>query len=176
VIVVRPTNIFGPGQLPEKFIPLGITNALDGLPIPVYGDGRQRRGWLFVDDFCGALQTIIERGSVGDIYNVAGERECANLETARAILSHLGRLDEGLQCVADRPGHDRRYAMNDAKLRAMGWQPSTPFEQGLSKTVAWYRERRDWWGPLAQHLREDPYHWLNRPSGTGAQQDTRARR
>ena len=168
VIVVRPTNIFGPAQLPEKFIPLCITHILEGRPVPIYGDGQQRRGWLFIDDFCRALQMILERGSVGDIYNVAGERECANLETARAILSQLGRSDEGLQFVADRPGHDRRYAMSDAKLRALGWRPTTPFARGLSETIAWYRVRKDWWGPLAQHLREDPYHWLDRAPRAGA--------
>ncbi|MBI4004047.1 MAG: dTDP-glucose 4,6-dehydratase [Candidatus Omnitrophica bacterium] len=173
-IVVRPTNIFGPAQLPEKLIPLCITNTLEGRPVPIYGDGQQRRGWLFIDDFCRALQMIIERGSVGDIYNVAGERECANLETVRVILSQLGRSDESLQFVADRPGHDRRYALNDEKVRAMGWRPTTPFAQGLSDTITWYQARKDWWGPLAQLLRDDPYHWLNRSSGTGAQPAVRA--
>jgi len=176
VIIVRPTNIYGPAQLPEKFIPLCITNAIEGLPIPIYGDGRQRRGWLFIDDFCRALQTIIERGTVGEIYNVAGENERANVDTARAIHSRLGRSDEGLQFVADRPGHDRRYALNDAKLRTIGWQPSTPFDQGLSETITWYQAHKDWWGPLARHLREDPYHWLNRSAGTGAHPATRAGR
>ncbi|MDP3703744.1 MAG: dTDP-glucose 4,6-dehydratase, partial [Candidatus Omnitrophota bacterium] len=175
-IVVRPTNIFGPAQLPEKFISLCITNTLEARPVPIYGDGQQRRGWLFVNDFCSALRTIIERGSLGEIYNVAGERECANVEAARAILAGLGRSDEGLQFVADRPGHDRRYAMSDAKLQALGWRPTTPFSQGVSETITWYRTRKDWWGPLAKHLREDPYHWLNRSSGAGAQPTARASR
>jgi dTDP-glucose 4,6-dehydratase len=176
VILVRPTNIFGPAQLPEKFIPLCITNTLGSRPVPIYGDGTQRRGWLFVDDLCRALQAIIEEGSVGEIYNVAGEHEGANVETARAILSHLGKSDESLEFVADRPGHDWRYAMNDGKLRALGWRPTTPFAQGLSDTINWYQERKDWWAPLAQRLREDSYHWLNRSSGASAHPSARAAR
>ncbi len=173
-MVVRPTNIFGPAQLPEKFIPLCITNSLDGLPVPIYGDGQQRRAWLFVEDLWAALQVIVERGEVGETYNVAGGTEQANLGTAKSILSSLGLPGRLLQFVADRPGHDRRYAMTDGKLRALGWRPKTSFEQGLSATVAWYRDHVEWWRPLAQKLREDPYHWLDRPAGTRPQQEARA--
>ena len=173
VIVVRPTNVFGPGQFPEKFIPLCIVNGLDGMPVPIYGDGQQRRAWLFIDDLCAALRVIVERGAIGEIYNVAGGAERANLDTARAILPSLGRPDL-LQFVADRPAHDRRYAMNDAKLRALGWQPTTSFEQGVSQTISWYREHPAWWRPLVQHLREDSYHWLNRPAGSSARQSSGA--
>ncbi|MBI2495535.1 MAG: GDP-mannose 4,6-dehydratase, partial [Candidatus Omnitrophica bacterium] len=174
VIVVRPTNIYGPGQFPEKFIPLSITNATEGLPIPIYGDGRQRRAWLFAADLCEALDVVIRRGAIGEIYNVAGGMEQANLETAEAILASLGRSQALLELVTDRPGHDRRYAMDDAKLRALGWRPQVSFEQGLQETIAWYRAHTDWWRPLVQKLREDPYHWLNRaarsspPQASGA--------
>ena len=173
-IVVRPTNIYGPAQLPEKFIPLCITNGYDRLPVPVYGDGQQRRAWLFVKDLCDALQVVIERGEAGVLYNMAGGHEQTNLDTARAILSHLGLSETFLQFVTDRPGHDRRYAMDDAKLRQLGWRPTMPFKQGLSETVAWYREHAEWWRPLAQALREDSYHWLNRPSRPSAQQPSSA--
>lgn len=161
-LVVRPTNIFGPGQFPEKFIPLCITHALERRPIPVYGDGQHRRAWLFVTDLCEALQVVIERGVVGETYNIAGGRELPNFETATRVLSQLGCSTKLLQRVADRPGHDRRYAMNDAKFRTLGWQPHTPFEEGITHTVEWYRAHPEWWRPLIERLREDSYHWLNR--------------
>jgi len=174
IVVVRPTNIYGPGQFPEKFIPLIITNSSDGLPIPIYGDGQQRRAWLFVTDLCEALEAVIERGELGTIYNIAGGTEQANLETAKFILSRLNLSTERLQSVTDRPGHDRRYAMTDAKLRTLGWQPKTSFEHGVTETIAWYRQHEDWWRPLARTLREDSYHWLNRSPGSGAQQPSGA--
>ncbi len=167
-IVVRPTNIFGPWQLPEKFIPLCITNGCEGLPLPMYGDGQQRRAWLYVSDFCEALRAILERGPVGSVYNVGSGHERANLDTARAILSLLGRSEELIRFVADRPGHDRRYAMQDAAIHALGWQPRVSFEQGLHDTVTWYHEHAEWWRPLAQRLRQDPHHWLDRAAWAGA--------
>ncbi|MDP3723141.1 MAG: dTDP-glucose 4,6-dehydratase [Candidatus Omnitrophota bacterium] len=173
-IVVRPTNVYGPGQFPEKFIPVCITNGCDGRPVPLYGDGEQRRAWLFVLDLCEALAVVMERGTAGAIYNIGGGSEQTNLDTARAILSRMGQRLELIQFVADRPGHDRRYAMDDAKLRALGWQPRIPFEQGLSETIAWYREHPWWWRPLTEQLREDPYHWLNRSSRSGPHQPSRA--
>jgi len=176
VIVVRPTNIYGPGQFPEKLIPLCITNGIDGLPIPVYGDGQQRRVWLFVEDLCEALRVVIESGRLGEIYNIGSGSEQANLDTAMQILTLLGRSRELLRFVTDRPGHDRRYAMDDAKLRALGWSSKVSFEEGLLKTIAWYRERSAWWRPLTQRLHEDPYHWLNRPARTGAHEVSRAPR
>ncbi len=173
VVVARLTNIYGPGQFPEKFIPLCITNGFDEVPVPIYGDGQQRRAWLFVDDLCEALCALLERGIAGEVYNVAGGTEQTNLETASAILSRLGRPHQLLQGVADRPAHDRRYAMDDAKLRALGWQPRTPFAQGLEATTDWYRAHEAWWKPLTQQLREDAYHWLNRAPRTVAHQAPR---
>ena len=166
---MRPTNIFGPAQFPEKFIPLCIANALGSAPIPVYGDGQQRRAWLFVEDVCRALQVVVERGTVGDIYNLGSGSEHANLDTVRQVLSLMKRSSDLIRFVDDRPGHDRRYALNDAKLRALGWRPQTTFEQGLVKTIAWYQEHMAWWQPLAQALREDSYHWLNRSARSGTQ-------
>ncbi|MBI4342970.1 MAG: dTDP-glucose 4,6-dehydratase [Candidatus Omnitrophica bacterium] len=176
VVVARPTNIYGPAQFVEKFIPLAIINSLEGLPVPIYGDGQQRRAWLYVQDACEAVRTILERGQLGEVYNIAGGTEQPNLETARAIAKLLGRPPESLQHVTDRPGHDRRYAMHDAKLRALGWRPATPFDQGLAQTVAWYRGQQDWWRPLAKRLREDPYHWLNRSARPGAGRPSRSAR
>ena len=173
-IVVRPTNVFGPWQFPEKFIPLCIVNGYDGLPIPIYGDGQQRRAWLFIDDLCDALDVVIEHGRVGEIYNVGSGTEHANLETAHLLLKLLGASPNLLQFVADRPGHDRRYAMDDQKLRQLGWRPTVSFEQGLEQTIAWYRGHAEWWRPLAKQLREDSYHWLNRTARPGVVPSPRA--
>jgi dTDP-glucose 4,6-dehydratase len=174
VLVARPTNIFGPGQFLEKFIPLCITNALEGRPLPIYGDGRQRRAWLFVTDLCDALDAVVTKGRPGEVYNVAGGAEQENLSTAKQVLARMGKPEDLIRFVDDRPGHDRRYAMDDAKLRGLGWAPQIPFEQGLSETIAWYRERPAWWKPLAQRLREDPSHWLNRSAGESAPHSSRA--
>ena len=174
VMVVRPTNIYGPGQFPEKFIPLCITRALESRPIPIYGDGQQRRGWLFVEDAVEALEAVLERGQTGQVYNIGSGAERVNLETARTVLASLGCSQELLQFVVDRPGHDRRYAMHDAKLRALGWRPHTSFETGLQATVAWYRAHAEWWRPLTQRLREDSYHWLNGTAGASPRPALRA--
>jgi dTDP-glucose 4,6-dehydratase len=173
-IVVRPTNVFGPAQLPEKFIPLCIVSGLERLPIPIYGDGAQRRGWLFVEDVCAAIRLVVERGAVGEIYNVGSGHEQANLETARSVLRLLERPAELLRHVEDRPAHDRRYAMKDDKVRSLGWKPITPFADGLAETARWYQAHTDWWRPVVQRLHEDPYHWLNRAAGSGTRQAARA--
>ena len=173
VIVARPTNVYGPWQFPEKFMPLCITHALERLPIPIYGDGRQQRGWLFVTDLCEALTVILERGQVGDVYNIASGSEHVNRDVAGRILSSLGAPASLLHSVADRPGHDRRYAMTDEKAHALGWKPRMAFEDGMRETVTWYQAHSDWWRPLMQRLREDPYHWLNRPAGSGAEPSAR---
>ena len=175
VIVARPTNIYGPWQFPEKFMPVCITHALERRPIPIYGDGQQQRGWLFVGDLCEALAVILERGQAGDVYNIASGTEHVNRDVAQRILLPLGAPASLLQSVADRPGHDRRYAMKDEKVQALGWKPRMAFEDGLRETVAWYQAHADWWRPLTQKLREDPYHWLNRPTGSSPQPSARPR-
>lgn len=167
-VVVRCTNVFGPRQLPEKFIALSITNALQDLPLPIYGDGQQRRAWLFVEDLCRAMERVALDGEVGTVYNVSSAAEHPNLDVAKRILAVLGKPAELLRFVQDRPGHDRRYAMQDARLRALGWRPQVEFEDGLRRTIAWYQEHPAWWQPLKERLREDPYHWLDRPARSGA--------
>ncbi|MBI2870212.1 MAG: dTDP-glucose 4,6-dehydratase [Candidatus Omnitrophica bacterium] len=148
VHIARSTNNYGPLQYPEKMIPLFITQAIDGEPLPVYGDGRYRRDWLNVEDNARALLCILEKGAPGQIYNVAGGNEWENIEVARSILRWMGRDESLIRHVSDRPGHDRRYAMRDEKVRRLGWAPSIPFEQGLKETVAWYRSHEGWWRNL----------------------------
>jgi dTDP-glucose 4,6-dehydratase len=146
--ITRAANTYGSHQYPEKMIPLFVTNALDGLELPVYGDGKQVREWLHAEDHCAAVELVLEQGEPGEVYNVGGE-EFENLEVTHRILELTG-ADAGLvRHVEDRAGHDRRYALDDAKLRALGWVPQHSFgEAGLPETIGWYRERRDWWEPI----------------------------
>ena len=145
VIVSRGSNTYGPYQFPEKLIPLMIANALDGQPLPVYGDGLHQRTWLHVDDHCRALEALIERGRPGQIYNVAGRSLLSNLEVVRAILRLCARPESLIQFVPDRPGHDRRYALASEKLNDQtGWVPATDFNAGLRSTFEWYVENRAW--------------------------------
>ncbi|MFP3942397.1 MAG: dTDP-glucose 4,6-dehydratase [Alphaproteobacteria bacterium] len=159
VVLSNCSNNYGPYQFPEKLIPLVIIKCLGRNEIPVYGDGRQVRDWLYVDDHARALQLIMERGEIGESYNVGGGHECTNLhlvETICSVLDELHPSPEGpyrdlIRFVADRPGHDRRYAMNYDKLRAaLGWHPRETFDSGLRKTVRWYLENRWWWEPITQ--------------------------
>jgi dTDP-glucose 4,6-dehydratase len=144
-LITRSSNNYGPYQYPEKIVPLFISNALDDQPLPVYGDGRNVRDWLYVEDNCAAIDLVLREGGPGHVYNVGGGNEVENLDLTRRILALLGK-DAGLvRFVDDRPGHDRRYAVDCAKLRALGWAPATAFEDGLAATVAWYRDHRDWW-------------------------------
>jgi dTDP-glucose 4,6-dehydratase len=145
--ITRGANTYGPNQYPEKLIPLFVTNALDGEPLPLYGDGRQRREWLHVDDHCAAVELVLREGAAGQVYNVGGE-EHENLEITRRIVELTG-ADPGLvRHVEDRPGHDRRYSLDDSKLRALGWEPRRSVDGGLAETVAWYRDNRAWWEPI----------------------------
>jgi dTDP-glucose 4,6-dehydratase len=142
--VTRGANTFGPRQHPEKLIPLFVSNALAGLPLPVYGDGLQRREWLHAADHCDAIDLVLREGGSGEIYNVGGE-EFENIEVTRRIVELTGADPALITHVEDRAGHDRRYALDDAKIRALGWRPRQSFgEAGLSETVAWYRENRAW--------------------------------
>jgi dTDP-glucose 4,6-dehydratase len=146
-VITRGANAYGPFQHPEKMIPLFVTNALDGEPLPVYGDGRQQRAWVHVEDKCAAIDLVLRKGEPGGVYNIGGE-ERDNLEVTKLILE-LSGADPGLvRHVADRPGHDRRYGLDSTRIHALGWTPRRAFEQGLAETVAWYRERRDWWEPI----------------------------
>ena len=144
-IVLRPSNTYGPGQFPEKLIPLMLTSALEGKTLPVFGDGLNVRDWLFVDDHCLAVEAAILRGRSGGIYNVGGGCELANIDVARRILDALDTPHDLIQFVPDRPGHDRRYAMDSSLIRALGWEPETSFAEGLKRTVRWYAANRSWW-------------------------------
>jgi dTDP-glucose 4,6-dehydratase len=143
--ITRGSNTYGPNQYPEKILPLFITNALDGEPLPLYGDGRQTRDWLFVDDHCAAVEFVLREGAPGDVYNVAANEEVENREITRRVLALTGADESLIRHVEDRPGHDRRYSLDTSKLRSLGWKPRHSLEDGLPKTVAWYRDNRDWW-------------------------------
>ncbi len=146
VIITRCSNNYGPYQFPEKLIPLFITNAFEDRPLPLYGDGAHVRDWIYVEDHCAALDLLIREGSPGEVYNIGGECEKSNLEITRALLSIMGKGEELIRFVDDRPGHDRRYAMDIGKIsRECGFRPGTDFEEGLEKTVNWYREHEGWW-------------------------------
>jgi dTDP-glucose 4,6-dehydratase len=145
--ITRGANTYGPNQYPEKFLPLFVTNALDGQLLPVYGDGRQRREWLHVDDHCNAIELVLHEGSPGEIYNIGGD-ERENLEMVDRILELTGADRSLVRHVEDRPGHDRRYAIDDAKLRRLGWSSTHALEDGLAGTVDWYRRHREWWEPI----------------------------
>ncbi|MSO44260.1 MAG: dTDP-glucose 4,6-dehydratase [Thermoleophilia bacterium] len=148
IVITRGSNTYGPHQYPEKLIPLFVTNALDGLPLPVYGDGQQIRDWIHVRDHAMGIWHAMERGQAGEVYNVGGGNEWPNLEITERILVHTGASHDLITYVDDRPGHDRRYALDTTKLRGLGWAPTVDFDEGLASTVEWYRDRRDWWEPI----------------------------
>ena len=148
VRITRCSNNYGPFQYPEKVIPLFVTNLLAGQPVPLFGDGGNVRGWVHVDDHCRGIQLVLERGEPGQVYHVNGDAELTNLELTEALLEACGKGPEMIQPVPDRPGHDYRYALNDDRLRALGYRPQIPFAQGLAETVAWYRANPGWWQPL----------------------------
>lgn len=149
VVIVRATNNYGPYQYPEKFIPLAITNALENTPVPIYGDGQQVRDWLYVEDHCEALCRLVEAGVPGEVYNVAGGASLTNQDLAVRLLQLLDRPVSLLRFVTDRPAHDRRYALDDAKIRAaLGYSPTWTLERGLEATVRWYVDHPQWWRPI----------------------------
>jgi dTDP-glucose 4,6-dehydratase len=147
-LIIRASNNYGPRQHPEKLIPLCILNALAGDPLPVYGDGMQVRNWLYVEDCCAAIDTVLERGEPGQVYNVGGPDELPNLEVVRRILALTDRDESLIEYVKDRPGHDRRYSLSAARLEALGWKAAVRFDEGLERTVGWYRENEWWWEPI----------------------------
>jgi dTDP-glucose 4,6-dehydratase len=149
VLVTRGSNTYGPNQYPEKIVPLFVTNLIDGSPVPLYGDGLQIRDWLYVEDHARAILDVLERGEAGNVYHIASGAPRTNLELTRVLVELCGRsMETHVSHVADRPGHDRRYAVNAAKLHALGWRVQVPFERGIAQTVAWYRENEAWWRPL----------------------------
>jgi dTDP-glucose 4,6-dehydratase len=148
-LICRGSNNYGPRQYPEKLIPLCVLNALHGDPLPVYGDGRQVRNWLYVDDFCRAIHTVLLRGRPGEAYNVGGPDECENLDVVKRILELTGRDESLIEHVRDRPGHDRRYSLSSDKLRSeLVWEPQVRFADGLERTVDWYRDNEWWWASI----------------------------
>lgn len=148
VIVTRCTNNYGPYQFPEKVIPLFVTNLLEGQHVPLYGDGRNERDWLHVEDHNAAVHLLVEKGQAGEIYNIGANAQLTNLDLTHRILASLGLDESMIDRVPDRLGHDLRYAVDSSKLRDLGWQPESSFDDRLDETVQWYRERSDWWQPL----------------------------
>jgi dTDP-glucose 4,6-dehydratase len=149
VCITRCSNNYGPYQFPEKVIPLFVTNLIDGLKVPLYGDGLNVRDWLHVDDHCRGIQLVLEGGRPGEIYNIGGGTELTNRELTHLLIEACGADESMIERVADRLGHDRRYSVDISKISTeLGYTPQVPFEQGLADTVSWYRENRDWWEPL----------------------------
>jgi dTDP-glucose 4,6-dehydratase len=146
--ITRGSNTYGPNQYPEKVLPLFVTNALDGAPLPLYGDGRQIRDWLHVDDHCAAIELVLREGEAGEIYNVGAGEEHENVELTQLIVEYL-ELDASLvRHVDDRAGHDRRYSLDSTKIRSLGWEPRRDWVSGVRSAIDWYREHRDWWEPI----------------------------
>ena len=151
VVITRASNNYGPFQYPEKLIPLFVTNALDDQPLPLYGDGKNVRDWLHVDDHAAAIEFLIERGAPGEVYNIAGGNERENIAITRQVLRILGKPETLIRHVEDRAGHDRRYSLDAGKLARLGFTPKARFEDALAATVRWYQDREDWWRPIKEH-------------------------
>jgi dTDP-glucose 4,6-dehydratase len=148
-LITRGSNTYGPNQYPEKLLPLFVTNALDGEPLPLYGDGDQTRDWLFVEDHCAGIELALRNGRAGEAYNVGGGEEATNREITKLVLRHTGADESLVRRVEDRPGHDRRYSLDTKKIRAeLGWEPQVRLAEGFPRTAAWYVENRDWWEPI----------------------------
>ncbi len=161
IATARPSNNYGYYQYPEKFIPLMITNLLEDKPVPLYGEGKNVRDWIFVEDCCAGIATILDRGKSGEVYNVGGQSEKRNIDIVRAILKLLWKDESYIKFVKDRPGHDYRYALDNTKIRrGLGWAPKVNLEDGLERTVEWYKKNPSWWKPLKERLaRENKGFW-----------------
>jgi dTDP-glucose 4,6-dehydratase len=158
VIVTHSANFIGPHQYPEKFVPLFITNLLEGKKVPVYGDGLNVREWIFTEDHCRAIDTILHNGKIGESYNIGTGERFTNIEIVKKILTHMKMDESMIEYVKDRPGHDKRYALNADKIRKeLGWKPETSFDDALSKTVAWYTGNSQWWGKIKSGAFRDYY-------------------
>lgn len=154
IVIVRPSNNFGPYQYPEKFIPLFITHALDNKDLPLYGQGTNVRDWLYVEDHCRALDIVMRKGKAGEVYNVGANNEVKNIDVAETIVDLLGKPRDLIKFVADRLGHDRRYALNCEKIQSLGWKPEKDFCQALAFTVRWYQEHHRWWRKIKEKSKE----------------------
>ena len=163
VLITRGSNTYGPYQYPEKVLPLFITNALDGHPMPLYGDGRNVRDWLYVDDHCNAIDLVLRQGEPGQLYNIAGGNERENIAVVHKLLELLEAPETLLRYVKDRAGHDRRYAIDAAKIHALGWTPQMTWEEGMAKTVNWYRENEWWWRKIKEGSFKEYYQRLYDP-------------
>ena len=169
VSITRCCNNYGPYQFPEKVIPLFVTNLLDGLTVPLYGDGGNVRDWIHVDDHCRGIQLVLEQGAAAGVYHINGDAELTNLELTRVILEQCGAGWDRVTPVADRKGHDRRYSLDDRALRALGYAPRTPFAEGLAATVRWYADHRPWWEPLKRPRPAGPVAGSGREPETAGQ-------
>jgi dTDP-glucose 4,6-dehydratase len=150
VVITRASNNYGPFHFPEKVIPLFITNAIDDVPVPLYGDGLQERDWLHVTDHCRAIDLLIDAGTSGEVYNVGGGNHVRNIDLTKRILELVGKPESLIQPVVDRPGHDRRYSLDTSKLQQLGWRPEVAFDAGLRGAVDWYRQNEWWWRPIKE--------------------------
>lgn len=154
VIITRSSNNYGPYHYPEKIIPLFITNALQDKKLPLYGDGKNVRDWLYVEDNCTGIDTVLRSGKIGEIYNIGGENEKENQAITKLILAELGKSADLIEYVKDRPGHDRRYSIDCSKLKKLGWQPKINFEEGIKRTVRWYQDNQVWWKKIKEKQQE----------------------
>ncbi len=161
VVTTRASNNIGPFQYPEKRVPLYISNAIDDLPLPVYGDGSQVRDHLYVEDHCSAIDLVLHQGEIGEIYNVGGENDATGLEVAKVILKRLGKDESLLTFVTDRSGHDQRYALDSSKVQALGWQPASDFRVAMERTVDWYVENESWWREIKERQDYKDYYQRN---------------
>lgn len=159
VLITRSSNNFGPYQYPEKFIPLFVTNAIEGQPLPLYGDGKNVRDWIFVLDNCAAIDLVLSKGKIGEVYNIGADNEKQNIDVARLILKFMHKPEGLIKLVKDRPGHDRRYSLDCSKIKRLGWRPTYRFTYALKQTTGWYIENPDWWHKIKRrNLRFSQYY------------------
>lgn len=154
IIIIRPSNNYGPYQYPEKFIPLFVTNALEDKELPLYGRGTNVRDWLYVEDNCRAIEFIMRKGKLGEVYNVGANNEVKNIAVAEQIVKELGKPRDLIRFVADRLGHDKRYALNCGKIHSLGWKPEKNFEEALASTIHWYKENAEWWRRIKEKSKD----------------------